>query len=98
MRSPDNASFTICRYRGSKMCSGRNTLGNITTFGSGKIGIVAGSIMWSFRHLASWLFGHLVTGSFRLSVNRARLLLHVIRQHVLAERVRRSEVSLPATH
>jgi hypothetical protein len=44
MRSPASASPTIVRYRGSKMCSGRKTLGNRTTFGSGKRGMVEGSI------------------------------------------------------
>jgi len=38
MRSLSTASATISRYRGSKMCSGRKTLGKRTTFGSGKIG------------------------------------------------------------
>ena len=33
-----SASATISRYRGSKMCSGRNTLGKRTTFGSGNSG------------------------------------------------------------
>src|SRR5688500_11935512 len=44
MRSPASASPSIARYRGSRMCSGRNTFGNSTTFGSGKSGIVVGSI------------------------------------------------------
>ena len=37
-RSLASASATISRYRASKMCSGRNTFGKRTTFGSGKIG------------------------------------------------------------
>ena len=45
MRSPARASASIFRYRGSKMCRGRNTDGKRTTLGSGKIGIVDGSIM-----------------------------------------------------
>ena len=44
IRSPASASASMARYRGSKMCSGRNTFGKSTTFGSGKIGIVGGSI------------------------------------------------------
>ena len=44
MRSPASASATIARYRASKMCSGMNTFGNSTALGSGKIGIVGGSI------------------------------------------------------
>src|SRR5688572_2273432 len=42
MRSLASASLTIARYLGSKMCSGRNTFGKSTTFGSGKIGMVGG--------------------------------------------------------
>src|SRR5439155_11197777 len=45
IRSPRTQSSTISRYRGSNTCSGRNTLGNRTTFGSGKIGMVGGSII-----------------------------------------------------
>src|SRR5437868_3634503 len=70
-RSVESASATISRYRGSKMCSGRNTFGKRTTFGSGKRG----------------------SRSIRL-VDRLGLLVHVIHQHVLAERVGRGEVRL----
>src|SRR5687768_15595828 len=44
MRSPCSASATMARYRVSKTCSGMNTLGNSTAFGSGKSGIVGGSM------------------------------------------------------
>src|SRR5687767_13352511 len=44
IRSPASASVTMARYRASKMCSGMKTLGNRTALGSGKIGIVAGSM------------------------------------------------------
>ena len=44
IRSPFSAASTICRYRVSKIWSGRNTLGNSTTLGSGKIGMVGGSM------------------------------------------------------
>src|SRR3954464_2197171 len=73
MRSPFSASATISRYRGSKMCSGRNTLGKSTTFGSGKSG--SRSDMFD-------------------SMNRLRLLVHVVHEHVLAKRVRRGEIRL----
>src|SRR5689334_19757314 len=74
IRSPFSASSTIFRYRGSKMCSGRKTFGKSTTFGSGKIGIVGGSMSGS--------------------VDRAGLLVHVIHQHVSAQRAGRREVRL----
>src|SRR5262245_50293703 len=71
-RSLASASAVIARYRGSKMCSGRNTFGKRTTLGSGNRG----------------------TRSDTASVNRLRLLVHVVHQDVLAEGVRRGEVRL----
>src|SRR5258708_10058981 len=78
IRSPVSASFTICRYRGSKTCSGRNTLGNSTTFGSGKMGRVPGSI-GDFSQ--SSMYG-------------SRLFVHVVHEDVAAERARGGEVGL----
>src|SRR5687768_713974 len=43
MRSPFSASAIIARYRGSKICSGRDTPGNSIVTSSGKMGIVDGS-------------------------------------------------------
>src|SRR5688572_2184497 len=43
MRSPFSASATIARYRGSKMCSGRETSGNNIVTSRGKMGMVGGS-------------------------------------------------------
>src|SRR3954452_8290438 len=59
------------------MWSGRNTFGNSTTLGSGKMGIAAGSMAGVPR-----------------SMDGARLLVHVVHQHVLPERPRRGEVGL----
>src|ERR1700704_5050779 len=72
MRSPVMASATISRYRGSKMWSGRNTLGKRTTFGNGNNGRRSDMVL----------------------VDRFRFLIHVIHEHVLAERVGRGEVRL----
>src|SRR6187551_2055719 len=65
------------------MCSGRNTFGNSTTFGSGKSGMVGGSIDRSRRR-----------GRSSSLVNSPGLLVHVVHQHVLAERPRRREIRL----
>src|SRR5687767_15556648 len=81
-RSPSRASATISRYLGSKMWSGRNTLGNITTFGSGKIGIVGGSI---------------AAVQCERSVDRPALVVHIVHQHILAERPWRREIRLAVT-
>src|SRR5882672_12291261 len=73
IRSLATASAIISRYRGSKMCKGRKTLGKRTTFGSGNSGKRSDT-----AHL----------------MNRLRLLVHVVHQDVLPERVRRREVRL----
>ena len=39
---PCDASRTMSRYRGSKMCSGKGTPGNKTTLGNGKTGMMEG--------------------------------------------------------
>src|SRR5690349_6081069 len=52
MRSSWSAWATMARYRGSKMCSGRKTLGNRTTFGSGKRGMEGGSKLMNRLGLA----------------------------------------------
>src|SRR5262245_22993190 len=85
IRSLDRASATISRYLGSKMCSGRKTFGNRTTLGSGKIGkrsdmLQVPGARWQV-HPAPFV-----------SVNCLRLLIHVVHEDVLTERVRRGEV------
>src|SRR5438105_10174319 len=79
-RSPATASATIWRYRGSKMCNGRNTFGNRTTLGSGN----SGSRSAMMRRALTLM-------------DRLGLLVHVIHQDVLTERVRRREIRLPFT-
>ena len=66
MRSPASASATISRYRGSKMCSGRNTFGKSTTFGSGKSGSrsdMVSAIGECRSMLAAWSRRLPITGS-----------------------------------
>src|SRR5687767_4728630 len=52
MRSPASASATIARYRRSKMCSGMKTFGKRTALGSGKMGMVGGSIGSARREMS----------------------------------------------
>src|SRR4029079_19771334 len=66
------------------MCSGRNTFGNSTTLGSGKIGIVGGSMSIADCRIRS----------LQSSMYCPRLLVHVVHEHVAAERARRREVGL----
>src|SRR5882672_6495077 len=99
MRSPLIASAIICRYRGSKMCSGRKTLGKRTTFGSGNSGnrsdmgsgqvrSTKSEVRARYRHAP---YFELCTSYL---VNGLRLLVHVVHQDVLPERVRCREVCL----
>src|SRR5882724_8366048 len=74
MRSPVMASATIARYRGSKMCSGRNTLGKRTTFGSGNSGRRSDMVLVDrFRFLIHVIHEHVLTegvgcGELRLAL------------------------------
>src|SRR5262245_33291849 len=79
-RSPSRASLTIARYRGSKMCSGSSAAGKSTTLGSGNNGSSVGSMSSVVSRL----------------VDRPRLLVHVVHQDVLAQRIRRREIGLSA--
>src|SRR5262249_27580537 len=96
MRSPFSASSTICRYRGSKMCSGRNTLGKSTTFGSGKIGMVGGSMAVNRQSIDNRqsTIRHSALCSLQASMYGPWLLVHVVHEDVAAERARRGEVRL----
>src|SRR5262245_46326055 len=96
-RSPASTSLTIWRYRGSKMCSGRKTFGKRTTLGSGKSGRSSDiadcrlQIDWRLQ-IQSALCN--LKSAISASVNCLRLLVHVVHEHVLSERVRRREVRL----
>src|SRR6266545_5808731 len=96
MRSLPTASATISRYRGSKMCSGKNTFGNRTTFGSGKIDSRSDitELPIADCRLLIYFQSAIINLQSAVSVNRLRLLVHVVHQDVLAERIRRREVCL----
>src|SRR5688572_4839781 len=89
-RSPSSASATMARYLGSKMCSGSCVAGKSTTLGSGKRGISDGSMSVPTIAYGPSPMDH------GLLVNRPRLLVHIVHQHVLSQRVWRREVGLAA--
>src|SRR5258708_24767769 len=131
IRSAASVSVTISRYRGSKMCRARKTLGKRTTLGNGKSGRksdmvrgagceVLGAVLGAGSRVmvvGCWLLGAEVQEPGPHSapitlppaphpaprtqhsapvslMNRFRLLVHVVHQHILPERVGRREVRL----
>src|SRR5215211_1664124 len=72
------------------MCSGRKTFGNRTTLGSGKSGRKSDMK----KPCKSEVRSQKSEVRSQTSVNRLRLLVHVIHQHVLAKRVGRREIRL----